>query len=86
MPGRRNVTLRVAPGGYKRQIERLAGEVGKGVVIEGVEVGEIHRAAHRDGQHVGFEGLVLLLHFRAFRARVAGAPRPTGSSHRTTPA
>jgi len=59
-----------AAGGSRsvqRQIERLAREVGKRVVKEGIEVGKIHRAAHGHGHHVRLEGLVLLLHFHVLR-------------------
>ena len=71
MPGRRKVTLRCGARRIQRQIEGLAGEVGKGVVEEGVEIREIDRAAHGNGHHVGFESLVLLFHFRASGARAA---------------
>ena len=43
--------------GIQANIERLAAEIGEGVVKDGIEIGEIHRAAHRNGQHVRREVL-----------------------------
>ena len=63
-------------GSVERDIEGLAGEVGKGVVKEGIEIGKIHRAAQRNGHHVGLECLVLLFHFRVARRGRAGAGGP----------
>ncbi len=84
MPGVQKVTARDVPGGYSADIERLPGEVGKRVVVDGIEVGEIYRPAHRHHQHVRQEMPVLLQHLL-----VSGSGRPSrgsaGISHSTTP-